>query len=108
MAARAAANFFGAARIWRIDLRPRNILGFKQLTGSGRRADARRVGGCVDKGASIVAEIIDLGTAGAAGGFAFAAVGRAVSAPGHLDGQELADEAGEGFRHLIGKRHHAS
>src|SRR5439155_11268369 len=34
-AARAAANFFRGARIWRIDLRPRNTLGFKQLTGSG-------------------------------------------------------------------------
>jgi hypothetical protein len=33
--ARAAANFFRQARIWRIDLRPRNTLGFKQLAGSG-------------------------------------------------------------------------
>jgi hypothetical protein len=33
--ARATANFFRRARIWRIDLRPRNTLGFKQLAGSG-------------------------------------------------------------------------
>ena len=68
--------------------------------------------GCVDKGSSIVAEIIDLGTAGATGGFAFAAAGPAVSGPdsgpGHLSGNEVADEAGESLRHLIGKRHHAS
>jgi hypothetical protein len=68
--------------------------------------------GCVDKGSSIVAETIDLGTASAAGGFAFAAAGAAVSGPasgpGHLSGNEVADEAGEGLRHLIGKRHHAS
>jgi hypothetical protein len=116
-AARAAANFFRGARIWRIDLRPRNTLGFKQLTGSGRRADARRVDGCVDKGSSIVAEIIDLGMASAAGGFAFAAVGPAVSVAasdlsrqslGRLSDKEIANEAGESLRHLIGKRHHAS
>ena len=79
--------------------------------------------GCVDKGSSIVAETIDLGTASATGGFAFAAVGPAVSAPrrsspgrsspgrsslGHLGGNEITDEAGESLRHLIGKRHHAS
>src|SRR5215207_9163713 len=77
--ARAAAHFFRGARIWRIDLRPRNTLGFKQLTGNKRRADARRFGGCADKGSSIVAEIIDLGTARATGGFAFAAAGPGVS-----------------------------
>ena len=106
--ARAAANFYRGARIWRIDLRPRNTLGFKQLTGSERRADARRLDSCVDKGSSIVAEIIDLGMASAAGGFAFAAAGPAVSALGRSGGNEIADEAGESLRHLIGKRHHAS
>jgi hypothetical protein len=65
-----------------------------------------------------VAEIIDVGTAGATGGFAFAAAGPAVSGLdrsvldrsvlGRLGGDEIADEAGESFRHLIGKRHHAS
>ena len=76
----------------------------------GRRADARRLDGCVDvdKGSSIVAEIIDLGTASATGGFALAAVGPAVSALGYLSGDEIADEARESLRHLIGKRHHAS
>ena len=73
--------------------------------------------GCVDKGSSIVAETIDLGTAGATGGFAFPAAGPTVSGPasgpgrsalGRLSGNEVADEAGEGLRHLIGKRHHAS
>ena len=74
--------------------------------------------GCVDKGSSIVAEIIDLGTANATGGFAFAAVGPAVSAPGRsspgrshlgrLGGDEITDEACESLRHLIGQRHHAS
>jgi hypothetical protein len=68
--------------------------------------------GCVDKGSSIVAETIDLGTASATGGFAFVAVGPAVSGPtfgpGRLSGNEVADEAGESLRHLIGKRHHAS
>jgi len=79
--------------------------------------------GCVDKGSSIVAEIIDLGTANATGGFAFAAVGPAVSAPGRsapgrsspgrsslgrLGGNEITDEACESLRHLIGERHHAS
>lgn len=74
--------------------------------------------GCVDKGSSIVAEIIDLGTASATGGFALAAVGPAVSglgrsglgrsAPGRLSRNEVANEAGESLRHLIGKRHHAS
>ena len=66
--------------------------------------------GCVDKGSSIVAGIIDLGTARATGGFAFAAAGPAVSGPtsGLLSGNEVADEAGESLRHLIGKRHHAS
>ena len=66
--------------------------------------------GCVDKGSSIVAETIDLGTASATGGFAFAAAGPAVSGPtsGLLSGNEVADEAGESLRHLIGKRHHAS
>jgi hypothetical protein len=107
-AARAAANFFRGARIWRIDLRPRNTLGFKQLTGSERRADARRLDGCVDKGSSIVAEIINLGTEGATGGFPFAAVRRSVSVSGSLSGNEFADEAGESLRHLVGKRHHAS
>jgi hypothetical protein len=107
-AARAAANFFRGARIWRIDLRPRNTLGFKQLAGSGAWAGARRIGSCVDKGSSLVAEIINLGTAGAAGEFPFAAVQRGVSAPLHLRGNEVADEAGESLRHLIGKRHHAS
>src|SRR6185503_4841033 len=96
--ARAAAKFFRGARIWRIDLRPRNTLGFKQLTGSGRRADARRLDSCVDKGSSIVAETIDLGTASATGGFAFAAAGPAVSGAacglGHLSGNEVADNAG--------------
>jgi hypothetical protein len=83
------------------------------LTGSERRADARRPDSCVDKGSSIVAEIIDLGTASATGGFALAAAGPAVSGLdrlnlGRLGGNELADEAGESLRHLIGKRHHAS
>ena len=70
-----------------------------------------------------MAEIIDLGTASATGGFAFAAVGPAVSALGYsapdrsalgrlafgrLGGNEITDEAGESLRHLIGKRHHAS
>jgi hypothetical protein len=68
--------------------------------------------GCVDKGSSIVAEIIDLGTASATGGFAFAAVRPAVSGTtsglGRLSRDEIADEAGESLRHLIGKRHHAS
>lgn len=68
--------------------------------------------GCVDKGSSIVAETIDLGTASATGGFAFVAAGSAVSGPisgpGRLSGNEVADEAGESLRHLIGKRHHAS
>jgi len=68
--------------------------------------------GCVDKGSSIVAETIDLGTAGATGGFAFAAAGPVVSGPtsgpGRLSGNEVADQAGESLRHLIGKRHHAS
>ena len=73
--------------------------------------------GCVDKGSSIVAETIDLGTASATGGFAFAWAGPAVSgstsgpgrlSPGRLSGNEIADEAGESLRHLIGKRHHAS
>ena len=74
--------------------------------------------GCVDKGSSIVAETIDLGTASAAGGFAFAAAGpddsgldRSAldrSALGRLGGDEIADQAGEFFRHLIGERHHAS
>ena len=78
--------------------------------------------GCVDKGSSIVAETIDLGTASATGGFAFAAAGPAVSGStsglgrlslgrlslGRLGGNELADKAGESLRHLVGKRHHAS
>ena len=73
--------------------------------------------GCVDKGSSIVAETIDLGTASATGGFAFVAAGPAVSGPTfglgrsalrRLSGNEVADEAGESLRHLIGKRHHAS
>ena len=68
--------------------------------------------GCVDKGSSIVAETIDLGTASATGGSAFAAVGPAVSGRtsglGRLSGNEVADQAGESLRHLIGKRHHAS
>src|SRR5215216_3291748 len=107
--ARAAANFFRGARIWRIDLRPRNTLGFKQLgTGSGAWAGARRIGSCVDKGSSLVAEIINLGTAGAAGEFPFATVQRSVSVSRHLRGNEVADKAGESLRHLIGKRHHAS
>ena len=59
-----------------------------------------------------MAEIIDLETAHATGGFASAEVGPAVSGLvsdfGRLGGDEIADEAGEGFRHLIGKRHHAS
>jgi hypothetical protein len=68
--------------------------------------------GCVDKGSSIVAETIDLGTASATGGFAFATAGPAVSGPtsglDRLSGNEVADQAGESLRHLIGKRHHAS
>ena len=69
--------------------------------------------GCVDKGSSIVAETIDLGTASATGGFAFVvAAGSAVSGPtsgpGRLSGNEVADQTGESLRHLIGKRHHAS
>lgn len=73
--------------------------------------------GCVDKGSSIVAETIDLGTASATGGFAFAAAGPVVSGPtsrlgrsalGRLSGNEVADQTGESLRHLIGKRHHAS
>ena len=65
-----------------------------------------------------MAEIIDLGTASAAGGFAFAAAGPDVSdldrsalgrsALGRLGGDEIANEAGEGLRHLVGKRHHPS
>jgi hypothetical protein len=106
--ARTAANFFRGARIWRIDLRPRNTLGFKQLAGSGAWAGARRIGSCVDKGSSLVAEIVNLGTAGATGGFPFATVQRSVSVFGSLSGNEIADEAGESPRHLIGKRHHAS
>ena len=106
--ARAAANFFRQARIWRIDLRPRNTLGFKQLAGSGAWAGGRRIGSCVDKGSSLVAEIINLGTAGAAGEFPFAAVDRGVSVSGHVSGDKIADHAGESLRHLIGKRHHAS
>ena len=106
--ARAAANFFRQARIWRIDLRPRNTLGFKQLAGSGAWAGGRRIGSCVDKGSSLVAEIINLGTAGAAGEFPFAAVDRGVSVSGHMSGDKIADQAGESLRHLIGKRHHAS
>jgi hypothetical protein len=78
------------------------------LAGSGAWAGARRIGSCVDKGSSLVAEIINLGTAGAAGEFPFAAVQRGVSAPLHLRGNEVADEAGESLWHLIGKRHHAS
>jgi len=58
-----------------------------------------------------VAEIFDLGTGRAAGRFAFAAIEpgatSAVSSPG-LRSDKFADEAGKGFRHLIGKRHHAS
>jgi len=69
---------------------------------------ARRIGSCVDKGSSLVAEIINLGTAGAAGEFPFAALQRGVSVSGSLSGNEVADEAGESLRHLIGKRHHAS
>src|SRR5438876_246305 len=80
-------------------MRPRNTFGFKQLSGSERRADARRLDSCVDKGSSIVAEIIDLGTASTKGGFAFAAVGPAASAAasdlGRLSGNEITDEAGE-------------
>jgi hypothetical protein len=106
--ARAAANFFRQARIWRIDLRPRNTLGFKQLAGSGAWAGGRRIGSCVDKGSSLVAEIINLGTAGAAGEFPFAAVDPGVSVSGHMSGDKIADQAGESLRHLIGKRHHAS
>ena len=93
------------------------------MTGSGRRADARRLDSCVDKGSSIVAETIDLGTASATGGFAFAVVGPTVSdlarlrlgrqglgrqGLGRLSAKEVADDAGESLRHLIGKRHHAS
>ena len=55
-----------------------------------------------------MAEIINLGTAGAADEFPFAAVERGVSVSGDLSGDEIADEAGESLRHLIGKRHHAS
>ena len=60
------------------------------------------------KGSSIVAEIIDLGTAGATGGSAFVAAAAGISGLGRVAGQELAYEAGESLRHLIGKRHHAS
>jgi len=70
------------------------------------------------KGSSIVAEIIDLGTASATGGFALAAAGPAVSALvrsvlgrsslDRLGGNEITDEACESLRHLIGERHHAS
>ena len=68
------------------------------------------VDGCVDKGSSIVADIIDLGTANATCGLAAVAVESAISGAisGLGRGQEVADEAGEGLRHLIGKRHHAS
>jgi len=69
---------------------------------------ARRIGSCVDKGSSLVAEIINLRTAGAAGEFPFAALQRGVSVSGSLSGNEVADEAGKSLRHLIGKRHHAS
>jgi hypothetical protein len=78
------------------------------LAGTDACAGGRRIGSCVDKGSSIVAEIINLGTADAAGEFPFAAVERGVSVSGDLSGDEIADEAGESLRHLIGKRHHAS
>jgi hypothetical protein len=111
-AARAAANFFPGARNWRIDVRPRNTLGFKQLAGTGAWAGACRIGSCVDRGSSIVAEIFDLGTGRTAGRFAFAATGpdvaSAVSSAGDLRSDKVAHEAGESLRHLIGKRHHAS
>lgn len=59
-----------------------------------------------------MAEIFDLGTWQASGRFAFAAiapdVASAVSNPGDMLGDKVTDEAGEGLRHLIGKRHHAS
>jgi hypothetical protein len=110
--ARIAPKFFRRARNWRIDLLPINTLGFKQLEDTGACAGACRIGSCVDRGSSIVAEIFDLGTARAAGGFAFAAIGLGVTAvalaPAPRSGDEIADEAGEGLRHLIGKRHHAS
>ena len=56
--------------------------------------------------------IIDLGTAGGASGVAFAAidiaVSRAASAHRYPSGNEIADQACEFLRHLIGERHHAS
>ena len=66
--------------------------------------------GCVDKGSSIVAETIDLGTADATGGFAFAAAGPAVSGPtsgpgrsalDRLSGNEVADDAFPGVDHFV-------
>jgi hypothetical protein len=54
-----------------------------------------------------VADIIDLGTAAATVGFALAAAGAGVSGP-VSGGHELAYQAGERLRHLIGKRNHAS
>jgi hypothetical protein len=66
----------------------------------------------VDKGSSIVAGIIDLGTASDASGFAFTAIEFAVSGVGSPSplpsGNEIADHAGEFLRHLIGERYHAS
>ena len=59
-----------------------------------------------------MAEIIDLGTAEAPGKFACAAVDpgvtRVVSVPLRVAPDEVADEACENVRHLIGKRDHAS
>ena len=117
-AARGAVNFFRGARIWRIDLRPRNTLGFKQLTGVGAVQTHVALIVPLIKGSSIVAEIIDLGTASATGGFALAAAGPAVptlvrsvlgrSSLDRLGGNEITDEACERLRHLIGERHHAS
>ena len=59
-----------------------------------------------------MAKIFDLGTGLTTGGIAFATIGQGpalvVLVTGHLCSDEVADEAGEGLWHLIGKRHHAS
>jgi len=60
------------------------------------------------KDSSNVAEIIDLRTTWAAGGFAFAAADACMSAFGDVRDHEVAHEADKSLRNLIGKRHHAS
>jgi hypothetical protein len=105
--AHAAAKFFRQARSSRIDLRPKDTLGFKQLAATGA-PQARRVDRASIKGSFIVAEIIDLGTTGAAGVVAFGAADPRVSGLGDVGGQKVSHQAGESLRQLIGKRYHAS